>query len=200
MPKAWSDEEKEAVKQSLIESGRKLFEKHGLRKTTVDEIAKASHISKGAFYLFHNSKEELYFEILEITERDFKQAAFRNLELSEMSRRDTFKAFLKESIAFLTTMPIYKQISSGDLQYLMRKLPKKALDKHMRSDLEYFSQYLQPWIDKGWMRKVDPDALNGLFLSVVYFVVHRNDIGASSFEATEEILVDMIAEYLIPEE
>lgn len=200
MPKAWSDDEKEAVKQSLIESGRKLFEKHGLQKTTVDEIAKAAHISKGAFYLFHNSKEELYFEILEITKRDFKQAAFRNLELSEISRRDTFKAFLKESITFLTTMPIYKQISSGDLQYLMRKLPKKALDKHMRSDLEYFSQYLQPWIDKGWMRKVDPDALNGLFLSVVYFVVHRNDIGASSFEATENILVDMIAEYLIPEE
>lgn len=199
MPKAWSDDEKKIVRQSLIESSRKLFEKHGLQKTTVDEIVRAAHISKGAFYLFYESKEELYFDILEMTERDFKKVAFGKLETPGLSRRETFKAFLKESIAFLTTMPIYKQISSGDLQYLMRKLPKKALDKHMRSDLEYFSQYLQPWIDKGWMRKVDPDALNGLFLSVVYFVVHRKDIGASSFDATEEILVDMIAEYLIPE-
>ncbi len=200
MPRAWSEDQKQIVRQSLIDNGRKLFEKHGLQKTTVDDIVRAARISKGAFYLFYESKEELYFDILEITERDFKEAAFGKLETPGMSRRETFRAFLRESIAFLTTVPIYKQIDSGDLQYLVRKLPKKALDKHMRSDLEYFSQFLQPWIDKGWMRKVDPDALNGLFLSLVYFVVHRKDVGASSFEATGEILVDMISEYLVPDE
>jgi AcrR family transcriptional regulator len=199
MPKPWSKGEKEMVRKSLIEHGRRLFEKHGLQKTTVDEIVKAAQISKGAFYLFYDSKEELYFEILEMAEHDFKEMVYGKLAARGISHKESFKMFLSKAIDFLTTMPIYSQLDSADLQYLMRKLPKKALEKHMESDLEYFSQFFQPWIRKGWMRKVSPEELNGLLLSVVYFVLHKNDIGGSSFEATRDLLIDMISEYLIVE-
>ena len=58
MPKAFTDQEKEVLREQLREKGRALFEAHGLRKTSVDEIVRAVGISKGAFYLFYKSKED----------------------------------------------------------------------------------------------------------------------------------------------
>lgn len=42
----------------LIESGMRLFAQKGFHKTSVQEIASETGISKGAFYLYFNSKED----------------------------------------------------------------------------------------------------------------------------------------------
>ena len=68
MPRPWSEKEKIVIKKSLTKEARKLFEKYGLQKTTIDDIVSATHISKGSFYLFYQSKEELYFDVLEEVE------------------------------------------------------------------------------------------------------------------------------------
>jgi AcrR family transcriptional regulator len=60
MPKAFSEHEKDIIRAQMREKGKDLFEKQGLKKTSVDELTAAVGISKGAFYLFYESKEELF--------------------------------------------------------------------------------------------------------------------------------------------
>ena len=60
MPKAFSEEEKARIRERLLEAGRKRFTRYGLKKTTIEELAGAARIAKGSFYLFFDSKEELY--------------------------------------------------------------------------------------------------------------------------------------------
>ena len=64
MPKAFAEHEKTIIRQQLHEKGQQLFALHGLKKTSVDDLVQAVGISKGAFYLFYASKEELLLEIL----------------------------------------------------------------------------------------------------------------------------------------
>ena len=52
------------IKERLLAAGRELFARYGLRKTTVEELARAAGIAKGTFYLFFPSKEALYAEVL----------------------------------------------------------------------------------------------------------------------------------------
>jgi len=198
MPKAWSKNEKELVKNSLMEKGRRLFEKFGIQKTTVDEIVKAARISKGAFYHFYESKEEFYFEIVGVVEREFKDQVYEIASQPGRSHRENFRKFLHKMIDAMTTTPLFRQINSADLQYLMRKVPPNALKKHIEHDQEYFEKYFDVWIRKGWMRKVSMKALNGLLLSLVYFVVQRDDLAGMYFNASKDLLIDMLAEYLIP--
>lgn len=54
-----------------------------------------------------------------------------------------------------------------------------------------------PWMEKGWIRRIDLKALSGLFLSLFYFIMHHEDIGKIDFEGTKELLIDMLAGYLI---
>ncbi|KMP45761.1 TetR family transcriptional regulator, partial [Bacillus cereus] len=48
----------------IIESAMKLFATKGVNATSVQEIVTASGISKGAFYLYFKSKDELLLATL----------------------------------------------------------------------------------------------------------------------------------------
>ena len=197
MPKAWSKQEKEIIKKTIINESKKLFEKYGLQKTTVDEIVRAARISKGSFYLFYGSKEELYFDVLETVEGEFREKMFENAFKTEKNKRKSFKAFLNQMIDLLITMPLYKEINSTNYELLLQKLPDETLKKHIESDQEDISKYFSYWMEQGWMRKVDMEALNGLLLSLIYIVIHRDDFEGTNFEATKELWIDALASYLI---
>ena len=98
MPKAWSEREKEYIKKTLLSEGKTLFEKYGLQKTTVDDIVHAAQISKGSFYIFYQSKEELYFDVLDSVEQELREKIFENLFKPELDRRDSFKSFLLQMV------------------------------------------------------------------------------------------------------
>ncbi|MGZ4857201.1 MAG: TetR/AcrR family transcriptional regulator [Methanobacterium sp.] len=200
MPKAWSEEEKQLIRKTLINEGKKLFEKYGLQKTTVDEIVQAAQISKGSFYLFYQSKEELYFDVLETVENEFREKMFENTFKTGENKLESFKSFLNQMIELLTTMPLYQQINSSNYELLLRKLPEEKLQKHLQNDQEDVSKYFIYWMDQGWMRKVDIEALNGLLVSLLYLVIHRDDFEETNFETTKELWIDAIASYLIIKE
>jgi Transcriptional regulator len=56
--------EKDSRKKLILKSARTLFFKKGFNNVTVDEIAKISELGKGSIYLYFNSKEEIYAQIL----------------------------------------------------------------------------------------------------------------------------------------
>jgi len=64
MPRAFTGAERAMIRERLLAAGRELFARYGLRKTTVEELARAAGIAKGTFYLFFPSKEALYAEVL----------------------------------------------------------------------------------------------------------------------------------------
>lgn len=65
MPRAFSDREREVIKERLQKAAVESMIKYGVRRTTVDCLAKGANIPKRTFYLFYDWKEELLFEVLE---------------------------------------------------------------------------------------------------------------------------------------
>jgi AcrR family transcriptional regulator len=78
MPKAFTEQEKELIRKRLLEQGHKQFSAYGLRKTNIEELAEASGISKGAFYLFYTSKEALFMDVSWMLSSRSKSACARN--------------------------------------------------------------------------------------------------------------------------
>jgi AcrR family transcriptional regulator len=65
--------EKDSRKKLILKSARTLFFRKGFNNVTVDEIAKSSELGKGSIYLYFNSKEEIYAQILLNDIEDFNQ-------------------------------------------------------------------------------------------------------------------------------
>ncbi len=56
--------ERENRKNAILKAARKLFFEKGFRPVTVESIARKAELSKGSIYLYYNSKEEIYSQIL----------------------------------------------------------------------------------------------------------------------------------------
>lgn len=56
--------EREQRRKVILRAARKLFADYGFRPVTVASIAKKAELSKGAIYLYFESKEEIYTQIL----------------------------------------------------------------------------------------------------------------------------------------
>ena len=65
MPKvAYSNEEKEKVKEALIITGLKLMSEQGIQQTRIEQVYRQVGISRSFFYSFFPAKEELILEVI----------------------------------------------------------------------------------------------------------------------------------------
>jgi AcrR family transcriptional regulator len=64
MPRAFTEQEKTRIQDRLLDAGHSCFARYGLRKTTIEDLVKSAGIAKSSFYLFFDSKESLYAELL----------------------------------------------------------------------------------------------------------------------------------------
>ncbi len=77
---ARTDEDKKRKRKLILDNAMKLFVKRGFFKTTIDEIAKNSNLSKGLIYCYFKNKEEIFIAITEET------MAFFNEEIEDFEK------------------------------------------------------------------------------------------------------------------
>ena len=59
MARSFTEREKENIKRSLQEACKQSWTQYGYKKTSVDDLCRQAGISKGAFYLFFESHDEI---------------------------------------------------------------------------------------------------------------------------------------------
>ncbi len=197
MPKAFSDNEKEIIRAQMREKGKNLFEKHGLKKTRVDELTEAVGISKGAFYLFFESKEELFLEILEQIETEIQT---RILEMVIQRRTDARRNVANLLKSFLLTWdayPLLKNFSKSDFDYLVRKVPAERALRHANNDEAFTNALIQKIKREGIRVKATPAVMSNLIKSLFFVGLHREDLGEGNYEETMNIMIDLVAGYMV---
>jgi len=197
MPKAFTEHEKENIRAQMREKGAKLFEKHGLKKTSVDELAAAAGISKGAFYLFFKSKEELFLEILEELERNFRAGIFNLASSPKKNTRLLLASLLNNALLTWDEFPLLKNLSLADFDYLIRKLPPDRIQKHINQDDDFVNDFLERIKSEGIVVKAPPSVISNLMKSLFFVSLHRDDLGSKDYVETMKVLTNLIARYII---
>lgn len=80
MARSFTEREKENIKKSLQEACKQSWTQYGYKKTGVDDLCRQVGISKGAFYLFFESKEALFCEVLCSVQEQICNAASEVIE------------------------------------------------------------------------------------------------------------------------
>lgn len=126
--------------EQIIKSARKLFEKYGYKRVSMDEIAKEAHVTKKTIYNYFKNKEEIlkYFineevqnmkQIVETTEQENK-SFFENLHktiyelLKYIKKRNFIQIIIEESETFKNPIIIenLKVINYAIQNYIKEKL------------------------------------------------------------------------------
>jgi AcrR family transcriptional regulator len=199
MPKAFSEQEKETLRGQFRAKGQRLFEKHGLRKTSVDELAEAVGVSKGAFYLFYESKEELFLEILEQIEKQIQTSILEFATKPKSNARQNLKALLKNFLVTWDDYPLLKDFNKSDFDYLVRKIPAERAMKHVSNDMEFTNELIKRIKREGIAVRTSPRQINSLIKSLFFIGLHRDDLGEEAYEESMDVLTDLVSGYIVGE-
>ena len=197
MPRAFTEQEKDRIHRRLVSAGQELFTAYGLKRTSVAELARSAGISKGAFYLFFDSKEALFMEVLEAFERDMRAHFLSDAFHPGDDPRQSFKTFLVEALDVLESHPLFQTLDHEDLPYLMQRLSPERLEAHIHGDEQAMEAFLQAYRRAGHLKEQDPKVLSGLVRALFFVRMHRNEIGADVFPQVLDLMVDMVAGHLI---
>ena len=128
MPRAFSEHEREVIKESMLKVGAALLRKKGIRQVTVEDITKGANIAKGSFYSFYHSREELFWDIIKLEERQLLDQiisiAEQDLDIKTKVRKIFYDIFLQEGC-------IVFYLPQEDIEYVTRKLSPEILQKDM---------------------------------------------------------------------
>ncbi|KUG02451.1 transcriptional regulator, tetr family [hydrocarbon metagenome] len=201
MSKGFSKKEKLMIRKALLDQGKILFGSYGLKKTSIADLTRAVGIAQGSFYKFYDSKEELYFEILENEESNLREKLFMELEPFEDHPREYLKNLLLRSLDMVDDYPLMTQLYlENTMETLVRKLPDDRLIKHFDKDHASFLPFIHKWQAQGILREEKPETITSLVRAVLLLSLHKKEIGEEVYSSTMELLVELLAEGLVLEE
>jgi len=196
MAKSFSDAEKKQIREALLDAGKQMFSRFGLKKTTVDELTDAVGIAKGSFYNFFESKETLYYEIFLREEKKLRGKSLMLLSSTALSP-ESFKRFLVQTMQSIESNPIIRWMYLTDeYQALTRKLPQEYLDAHTSGDIAALIPLIRKWQAAGQMQSADPEIITSVIRSLFMLVLHKKEIGEEYYDETIELLAESIAQRL----
>jgi AcrR family transcriptional regulator len=141
----FTKEDRLVIRQSLLQQGRKLFLRYGLRKTSVSELARAAGIAKGTFYHFFDSKEELCLEIFHLEESDLSRGIQEILE-RHPDATEALRAVMEYSLRFVRGDSLLSRLrESGEMPAPWRR---EGL-AHLARDVEFAGRSWRPLRRKG---------------------------------------------------
>lgn len=187
MPKTFSNNERDYIKKKLMEEAQNCLKLYGMRKTTVDELVKRANIPKGTFYLFFESKEILIYEVLCLFHDELQAELMCELEaVKEHVSADRLTELLVGLYKKIERSFLYKFITGGDLELLMRKLPPEIALTHAKKDDLNIERLLAmiPGLKSDNM-EVFSAALRAIFLSML----HKHEIGEELFEEALKLMI-----------
>ncbi|MFZ5351333.1 MAG: TetR/AcrR family transcriptional regulator [Bacillota bacterium] len=200
MTKAFNDKEKEIIKRKLMEKGKEMFELYGLKKTSISDLTKAVGIAQGSFYSFFESKELLYYEIVEQIHEEIQEKLLKNSIILKEITRDSFKDFMMQAFELVGNNAILKRmLMENEYEYLVRKLPEERLMEHAKTDVKNLVPLIEHWQSLGMVIDRDPLLIVNLVRTLFVNILHKKEIGEELFKPTMELLVELVAKGLIIE-
>ncbi len=187
MPKSFSEAERGYIKSRLMEEAKLCLTQYGIKKTTVDELVNRVHIPKGTFYLFYQTKELLFFDVLcefhdQLQSKLISEvtAAQGNINVEKLTK------LILELYTMVADSFLLRLLTDGEIELLIRKLPPEIAEAHAEKDDFNVEKLLSlvPNLEEKNIA-VFSAALRGVFLSTM----HRHEIGEPVFEDALEVMI-----------
>jgi AcrR family transcriptional regulator len=196
MPRAFKPEEKDAIQSALLNAGRHLFSRYGLRRTTVKELTQAAGIAQGSFYAFYSSKEDLFFEILESEEHELFSQSIAELESEPLTRKRLKEILISGFERFRIHPFLGNLFASGEYEQLRRGIPEDRMRLHVESETRLVAEVIQALGNKGETRTIEAKLLVGLLEAFFLLFVKQEEFAPEAFHQMIDLLAGLVADHV----
>ena len=172
---AFTDEQNKQIRNDLIWEARRCGITIGMRKTSVERLTEAVGISKGSFYKFFDSKELLFFAVLENIHTECFTAAQKSLQENEsLPPAGRAAAAILAACRWLADTKAFVFIEN-DADFLLHRLPEEVKSAHYHDD----ETHIRALLEAGGLQPKGGMALAAATVrGLILTVSHQEQIGA----------------------
>ena len=172
---AFTDEQNKQIRNDMIWEARRCGITIGMRKTSVERMTEAVGISKGSFYKFFDSKELLFFAVLENIHTECFMAAQKSLQENEsLPPAGRAAAAILAACRWLADTKAFVFIEN-DADFLLHRLPEEVKSAHYHDD----ETHIRALLEAGGLQPKGGMALAAATVrGLILTVSHQEQIGA----------------------
>ena len=193
MATKFTEKEMADIRAKLKEAAQKSASSTGVKKTTVDDLCAHAGISKGAFYKFYDSKEALFFEILEEWHTLMYGKALEIMTRDEAlpGKERVYNALLFACQSFLAySMAGFYE---NDVPFLLRKMSQEVLDTHYHSDEKHIADLIEA---SGIKLQVAPELASAVVRTLILSFSDYEHIGPL-YPQVMELFIKSVCDHII---
>lgn len=132
MPKSFTEKERERIRMKLMTVCRQNWSKQGYKSTSVDLLCKEAGISKGAFYIFFETKEALFCEVIcQLNNQIYRRIS--DIYLKNPSKEGVAEALMAVYQTYDDNNFLH-EADSADYQLLLTRISEKQRNKMEQSE------------------------------------------------------------------
>ena len=124
-------------RERVLAVAQQIFARFGIRKTTMDEIAKMARMGKATLYYYFKSKEEIFAEVIHKESFVLKQKLFEEIAKAE-SPQDKIRAYVLTRMIYLKDLSNYYTTLTDEYleHYSFVEKERKEFTEHEIDTLE----------------------------------------------------------------
>lgn len=189
MARSFTETEKDNIRRKLIDECEKSWAAFGYKKTNIDELCAKAGISNGAFYLFYDSKELLFCDLLDNMQE--RHRALLEETLSKSPDKADICKMIKQMYLEYDKTNILTQRSSSDFANFLNRAPAEWKEKSKIVNDDFVSNTI---FSVNLKLKMNKEKAIGIFNALLAIVTNKNLIGYDHFEIFCTLLDNIINE------
>lgn len=191
-PRALTDSEREAQRRRIFTKARELVIAHGVKKVSVDDIAKAAGVGKATFYSHYAGKEKLVLEIIWDIYSDFlTQAEAMIATLTPENARSTIARFIKYAVC--KEENIFLLGGHHELEDMMLAMPEGEVQDFGRMEYSAYERLIT--MLGGDTSVVKPDVVHNC-IHGIYFITRDELMMKDNLEETIDVMISGVVTYI----
>ncbi len=187
--------EKEKIREELLKVAYRFFIDKGFKSTSLEDITSSVGIAKSSFYIFFESKEILYMELLAHEGEQIEKQVWPKV-IAAKDIRSAIKIYLNEMALELEDKILTQRLVYDLEEYkiVSRKLnPDYVGSEHLRSIVPLM-EFIKLRQDSNEIIDEEPGIIAGVLRAAWLIGSQKGDLQQYNYERIKELLFEAVAD------
>ena len=185
--------EKERIREELIEVAYRFFIDKGFKSTSIEDITSSVGIAKSSFYIFCESKEMLYMELLAREGEQIEKQVWPEV----MAAKDIYtaiKTYLNKMSMELESKILTQRLIYDLEEYniVSRKLNPQYIGSESLRSIVPLMEFIKTRQDSKEIIDEDPNVIAGVLRSALLIGSQKGDLQQYNYEKIRELLFEAV--------
>ncbi len=165
-------------REKILLAAQELFSEKGFHETTVEEIAKEAGVAKGTVYIYFDSKEQIFEQVVKSGFTELTRLIEKQIENISSNPLKKIQLIIEAFINYFNTnRSLFRPLMIGEIELKSHRAQHKKHIENYVKNVRRLAEIMEEAINMGYFKPIDPIylslALMGIMEQLIFFAIEE---------------------------